>query len=91
MKEKKMEIQFNIFLKETTIFIEGVPITTVFFQMHTAPTKMIRFQKLLHCQFGNELTFMWVLFITISIDFHNTYKKNCIKWLALFFVHSNLI
>ena len=28
--------------------IQGVPLITAFFQKHTAPTKVIRFQKLLH-------------------------------------------
>ena len=27
--------------------IQGVPLTTVYFQRHTAPTKIIRFQKFL--------------------------------------------
>ena len=31
------------------LYIQGVPLTTVYFQRHTAPTKIIRFQKLLHC------------------------------------------
>ena len=44
-------------------YIQGVPFTTVFFQRDTAPTKNVRFQKFLHWQVGNELTFMWVLFV----------------------------
>ena len=43
--------------------IQGVPLTTVFFQRHTAPTKIFRFQKFLYWQVGNELTFMWLLFV----------------------------
>ena len=30
-------------------YIQGVPITTGFFQRRTAPTKIIRFKKKIHC------------------------------------------
>ena len=51
----------------------GCPIyNCIFSKAHcTAPTKIIRFQKFLHCYVGNELTFMWVLFILTKIDLHN--------------------
>ena len=31
-----------------TTYVQGVPLTTVYFQRHAAPTKIIRFQKFLH-------------------------------------------
>ena len=39
----------------------GCPSNNWFFQRPTAPTKIIRFQKFLHCKIiGNDLTSMWV-------------------------------
>ena len=49
---------------------------TVFFQRHTAPTKIVQFQKCLHWQVGNELTFIWVLFVATRLDLRN--GKCCI-------------
>ena len=38
----------------TKLMVQGVPFTTVFLQTQTAPIKIVRFQKKIHCQVGND-------------------------------------
>ena len=53
----QMNFQNIQFTYQHWVLVQGVSITTVFFQRHTTPTKIVRFQKFLHWQVDNELTF----------------------------------